>query len=127
MDIKACFKIYISTIGDDELSFVINKLGIEPGITESCLYYCLNKVDIDEKFQYGVFLDVTLASLYDKLDLLIAFKNMFNLQYEINVKFSDLDEALEYGVNLIVSNELKNFAGELGAFYCLNKEYIELE
>ncbi len=127
MNCKACFKIYTNSIGDDELGYIIESIGIKPGITDGCLYYGLNMVSTDdEHFQFSVFVHVTLASLFPKKNLLIELKNSFQIQYEVNVKFSDLEEEINLKRSFNLSDDTISFIKDIDAYYCFNKEYIDL-
>lgn len=127
MNCKACFKIYTNSIGDDELEHIIDSIGIAPGITDGCLYYGLNMVSTDdEHFQFSVFVHVTLACLFPKKDLLIKLKNCYQIQYEVNVKFSDFDDELSLNRSFNLSDDTISFIRDIDAYYCFNKEYIDL-
>lgn len=124
---SAWFKVYTGDLGDYELDFILKEIGIEPGVRDGCLYYCLNKCDtLDEKFIYSTFLHITLGYLINKKELLIDLKNKFNLAYEVDVKFSDMEAELERNTSFALNDEVKSFIIDTEAFYYINKEYIEL-
>ena len=122
MTCKCAFIVYTSIMGDTELDDFINKLEVEPGITDGRLFYGLRKVKIDDDFQLSLFIYESLSQIIHKANELKKLKDYYHCFYELNIKFAhDEDESYYYN-NYSLSDEINEFIKITEANYNLEIE-----
>ena len=109
MTCKCAFIVYTSIMGDVELDDFINRLGVEPGITDGRLFYGLSKRKIDDDFQLSVFVYESLSSIIHQAKELKKLKDMYHCFYELNIKFAHDEDESYYFNNYTLSDEIENF------------------
>ncbi len=126
MNCKTVFKINVSCISDEEVFSIIDYIGIEPGITDSFLFFGLICRDTEEEhYTLHDQLNDTLCLLYDKANILVSLKNQYNIYYSIDVKFSDIEEEIYKKTSFLIDDKAKDFIEKVDAFYNLNDGYFE--
>ena len=100
MNCKTVFKINVSCISDEEVFSIIDYIGIEPGITDSFLFFGLISRDTEEEhYTLHDQLNDTLCLLYDKANILVSLKNQYNIYYSIKLSIcSQLPRLSQYTV-----------------------------
>lgn len=121
---KSVFKVVISLVGDTEVNYIINSLGVEPGISENFLYYGFIKKPTKDNFFLFEQINDTLSLLLDKKDILIKLKKSFEINYILDIKFSNIEEEIEENTSFDIGNA-KEFLDEIGCFINLNDGYFE--
>lgn len=126
MECRACFKIYTNGLEDEELFSLIDKIGVEPGITDNCLYFGLKRVPTNtEDFQLSLFIHEVLSSLLNKANLLKDLKDIYYLNYVLDIKFTDIEEEIANKTSFELSDEIKEFISMTDTLYNLNDGYFE--
>ena len=124
MNCKVAFIVYTSTLGDIELDDFINKIGIEPGISDGRLFYGLAKRKIGDDFQLSVFVYENLSGIIHKALILKKLKDMYHCFYELNIKFSHDEDESYYFSNYSLSDEIEKFIEITNTNYNLEIEEI---
>lgn len=121
---KTVFKIGISSIGDIELNDIIERLGIEPGISESFLFYGFMKRNTDDHYFLFEQVNDTLSLLENKKEELKIIKNIYNVTYTLEIMFSDIEDEIKRNTSFEVGSA-KYFIEEIGGYINLNNGYLE--
>lgn len=118
------FKINIAALNEDEMFELIDLIGVEPGITDSFLYYGLLKKDTEEE-NYKLYdqLHETLSILYPKKETLKKLLNIYPISYIVDVKFSNIEEEIMNNTSFIIAEESKEFIDYLDCYYNFNNGY----
>ncbi len=109
MTCKSAFIVYTSMMGDVELDDFIEKLGIEPGITDGRLFYGLSKTTVDDDFRLSIFVYESLQSVIHKARELKRLKDSYHCFYELNIKFSHDENESYFFNNYNLSDEIEEF------------------
>ncbi len=126
MDCRACFKVYIDTLEQDDVFDLIDMIGIEPGITEHCLYFNLKEESTEsDDWQLSTFLDVLLEPLMNKKEVLKELSERYFLNYIIDVKFNDIEQEIRNKRSFDISDTLKEFIEYTDSYFNLNDGYFE--
>ncbi len=121
---KTVFKINISSIGDTELNDIIDVIGVEPGISESFLYYGFMKRNTDDKYFLFEQVDYTLSLLLNKKEELIRLREMYHVSYCLEIIFSDIEDEIKRNTSFEIGSS-KYFIEEIGGYINLNNGYLE--
>lgn len=121
---KTVFKINISFIGDTELNDIIETIGIEPGISESFLFYGFMKRNTDDKFFLFEQVSDTLSLLENKKEELIRLRKVYNVSYCLEIMFSDIEDEISRNTSFEIGSS-KYFIEEIGGYINLNNGYLE--
>lgn len=120
------FKIGVSHLDEKSVFKIIDLIGLEPGITDSYLYYGLIKRDSDDpEFKLFIQLHDSLSIIYNKRELLKNLKQEYNLYYQVDVKFSDIEEEISKNTSFEIAAESKNFIEYIDAFYNFQNGYFD--
>jgi hypothetical protein len=121
---KTVFKINISSIGDTELNDIIDVIGVEPGISESFLYYGFMKRNTDDKYFLFEQVDDTLSLLLNKKEELIRLREMYHVSYCLEIIFSDIEDEIKRNTSFEIGIS-EYFIEEIGGYINLNNGYLE--
>lgn len=121
---KTVFKIDISSIGDNELNYIINVINVEPGLGENFLYYGFIKKETKHNFFLFELINDTLSLIKDKKEELIKIKEMFNVRYILDIKFSNIEEEINENTSFDLGLS-RYFLDDIGCIININDGYFE--
>lgn len=121
---KTVFKIVISLVGDTEINYIIETLGFEPGISENFLYYGFQKRSTKDNFFLFEQVNDTLSLLLDKKEELKKFKELFEINYILDIKFTDIEKEIEKNTSFDIGIN-KYFLEDIGCYININDGYFE--
>jgi len=125
MDCKCAFIVQISLLDEDEVFNFIDRLNVSCGVTDDRLFYGLSKKDTDDNFILSEFIHESLSIIIDKADLLNELKNEYNVNYYLDIKFSNIEEEIENNQSFILDDKINDFLNKTNTYYNLNDGYFE--
>lgn len=121
---KTVFKINISSIGDTELNDIIQAIGVEPGISESFLFYGFMKRYTDNNYFLFEQVNDTLSLIENKKEELIRLRKIYNVSYCLEIMFSDIDDEIKRNTSFEVGSA-KYFINDIDGFININNGYLD--
>ncbi len=125
MDCKCAFIVQVSLLEEDDVFNFIDTLGVACGVTDDRLYYGLIKKNTEDNFILSEFILESLSVIIDKVDLLNELKNQYNVNYYLDVKFSNIEEEIENNQSFILDDKINDFLNKTNTYYNLNDGYFE--